>query len=69
MNEYCQNIKNLERIKNFLLDPNSNHSIKEKLEVAIDMLGDEIKKNENIILEFERENNENILWSKIYNYS
>ena len=69
MNEYCQNIKNLERIKNFLLDPQSNHSIKEKLEVAIDMLGDEIKKNENIILEFERENNENILWSKIYNYS
>ena len=61
MNEYCQNIKNLERIKNFLLDPQSNHSIKEKLEVAIDMLGDEIKKNENIILEFERENNENIL--------
>ena len=58
MYEYCQNIKNLERIKNFLLDPQTNQSIKEKLEVAIDMLGDEIKKNENIILEFERENKE-----------
>ena len=32
MYEYCQNIKNLERIKNFLLDPQTNHSIKEKLE-------------------------------------
>lgn len=58
MNEYCQNIKNLERIKNFLLDPKSNHSIKDKLEVAIDMISDEIKKNENIILEFERQNND-----------
>ena len=58
MYEYCENIKNLEKIKNFLLDPQTNHSIKEKLEVAIDMLGDEIKKNESIILEFEKSHNE-----------
>lgn len=58
MYEYCQNIKNLERIKNFLLDPQTNQSIKEKLEVAIDMLGDEIKKNESIILQFEKSHKE-----------